>query len=201
MSSEKKELEKIRALLPFYVAGSLLESEKREVEEALQNYPELQKELEEWKRIKESYQELQKDIPEPSFQIYEEILRRVKTRPPSRMWIFMRKRAFRSLEIALILIQFLVILFLGMKVYFSPGYYTLSSPPVYKKEKFTINVIFKETATEREIRKLLLSQKARIVDGPYPSGLYVITVNPEKAARALNVFKKSPLVVMAEKAL
>lgn len=194
MSSEKE----IRDLLPYYVRGLLSEPEKRRVEEALKKDPALREELEEWRALSGAYDLLAAEEKPP-----EDLLLRLKARlrpPRRRIWIFTR-RSFPSFKTLVIVFQFLLIVFLGLKAYYpsSLRYTTLSTPVKEKGE--LINVLFQPQAREKEIRRLLLSVGARIVDGPYPSGLYVIRVNnPGEVPRVLAVFRKSPLVTLAERA-
>ena len=64
-----------------------------------------------------------------------------------------------------------------------------------------INVIFREQATESEIRELLLKINGRIVDGPTRSGLYIVGLKArQQGDSALETLRKSALVKMAEKA-
>ncbi|MBX6423521.1 anti-sigma factor [Thermosulfurimonas sp. F29] len=194
-----REKDDLRALIPLYLAGSLPKEERKRLEEALAGDPELQRELEGWRLLKEAYGDLARTLPGPSSDLYAEIRRRTRGGFGGRVRIFLRRRWRHSWQAVIIVLQLLIIILLGIHSLRSPRYYTLSSP-VCSEKGYRINIVFRQNATEGEIRKLLLSQGARIVDGPYPSGLYVITVPPGEARQALTVFRKSPLVIMAERA-
>ncbi len=194
MSSEKE----IRDLLPYYVKGLLSEPERRRVEEALKKDPALREELEEWRALSGAYDLLAAEERPPK-----DLFLRLRARlhPPRRRIRVFTLRAFPSFKTLVIIFQFLLIVFLGIKAYHpSPLHYTTLSAPVKERGEL-INVLFRPEAREGEIRRLLLSVGARIVDGPYPSGLYVIKVkNPGEVPRVLAVFRKSPLVTLAERA-
>ncbi len=60
-----------------------------------------------------------------------------------------------------------------------------------------LRVGFKPTATEGEIRVLLAGSSASFVSGPGDDGAYIITVPEKNAIRALEVFKGSNIVALA----
>jgi hypothetical protein len=64
----------------------------------------------------------------------------------------------------------------------------------------TINVVFADNATQKEIRELLASVDAQIANGPTSIGLYTIYIkgNETDAKSVINKLKKSTLILLAE---
>lgn len=59
-------------------------------------------------------------------------------------------------------------------------------------------VMFQPTTTERELRRVLQAQGARVVDGPTVTDAYLISVADENRERALQALRKDPAVKLAE---
>lgn len=199
-SYNKKDCESIKYLAPLYVKGTLSDTEKAEFEETIVECQELKDEVERWKAISDAYKSVEEKIPQPSGMLYSRITERIReTKGVSLLERFMPSPRF---SIALIAAQLLIIITLAAYVInLKTGYKTLTAPSITAEAPIKINVIFKENASETEIRKLLLQIDAKIIDGPHSSGLYVIGIAyEERLADALNIFKKSRIVVMAERA-
>ena len=64
----------------------------------------------------------------------------------------------------------------------------------------TINVVFADNATQKEIRELLASVDAQIANGPTSIGLYTIYIkgNETEAKLVIDKLKKSTLILLAE---
>jgi hypothetical protein len=64
----------------------------------------------------------------------------------------------------------------------------------------TINVVFADSATQKEIRELLASVDAQIANGPTSIGLYTIYIkgNEVDAKFVIDTLKKSTLILLAE---
>ena len=64
----------------------------------------------------------------------------------------------------------------------------------------TINVVFADSATQKEIRELLASVDAQIANGPTSIGLYTIYIkgNENDAKSVIDKLKKSTLILLAE---
>ena len=182
--------EKYKEWVPLYVAGILSEEEREEFLRALKECPELTEELQEWQEVSKAYQSLEKrlmdSVPEaPVFQSRTRlriILARIM-RPPLSYWV-------------VIVGQLMLIVVLLWKIFFTPAYYTLTTP---SKKGNRFDVVFKEDAPEREIRRLLLRIGAKIIDGPYPTGVYVITTRKGKGEEVWKALQKSPWVILVEK--
>ena len=59
-------------------------------------------------------------------------------------------------------------------------------------------VMFHPTTTERELRRILQAQGARVVDGPTVTDAYLISVPEENRDRALQALRADPAVKLAE---
>jgi len=59
-------------------------------------------------------------------------------------------------------------------------------------------VMFQPTTTERELRRILQAQGARVVDGPTVTDAYLISVPEENRERALQSLRADPAVKLAE---
>lgn len=59
-------------------------------------------------------------------------------------------------------------------------------------------VMFQPTTTERELRRILQAQGARVVDGPTVTDAYLISVPEENRERALQALRADPAVKLAE---
>lgn len=200
--NSKKELKKV---FPLYVNNLLDNSHKKKFEKYLKEDEEFQKELREWMYIKEAYHLIAKEIPEPSKEVYSKILEKIRENRLQRLCktfvSTFKLLPYPKFSFAVILLQFVIILFLVFYIWFSPRtYYTLSTPVFMEKNLVKINVVFKENAKEKDLRQLLLSNQAKIIDGPYPSGLYVVGIKKENLEKVLKNFEKSNFVEFVEKA-
>ncbi len=204
-SRKRKDYEHIRSLIPLYVKGSLEDKERADVESAIDEYPELKKEVEEWERIQGAYRLMEERLPEPSVDLYSRIINRIEEGREGtfvqrlRQW-FSRFKPSPVLPLALILAQLIIIIAGGVYIVREQtGYRTLSSQGVTQADLIKINVVFNEHATEADIRSLLLELNGKILDGPYTSGLYIIGVPSDGIEAALRKLKDSPIVVLAER--
>lgn len=59
-------------------------------------------------------------------------------------------------------------------------------------------VMFQPTTTERELRRILQAQGARVVDGPTVTDAYLLSVPDENRERALQALRADPAVKLAE---
>ena len=204
-NKKRKDYEHIRSLIPLYVKGNLEDSERAAVEGAIDEYPELKREVEEWKKIQGAYRLIEERLPEPSADLHARIIDRIEREREGtlvqrfREW-FSRLKPSPVLHLAVILAQLVIIIAGGVYIIREQaGYRTLSSEGVVQTDMIRINVVFKEHATEADIRSLLLDVKGKIVDGPYTSGLYIIGVPSDGIEDALRKLKDSPIVVLAER--
>ncbi|MDF2954135.1 MAG: hypothetical protein OD816_001380 [Thermodesulfobacterium sp.] len=200
----KNKIEELKSLLPLYLNKSLENSKKEDIERAIKENMEIQKEIAEWEKIKEAYELIAAEIPKPSERVYSQIVRNIKNNKEKTGIFLHLLQLLRTpgFSFAIIVFQFFVILFLLFHIWLSKEeYHTLSTPLFINKNNIVkVKVIFKEEAKEKEIRNLLLSTDAKIIYGPSPSGLYVISINKNKVSKTLKIFKNSHIVDFVEKA-
>lgn len=196
MTSHKNECDALRESIPLYVKGLLPEARRTEIEEATGRCPELRAEIAYWRTIECAFQEIERTIPEPSPRLYQTIMERVQ-----RPGLFSRFIPSPRVAFAFAVLQFLIIIMLGAYIVQQKAEYkTMSTPSVVSEYAVLINVVFRETATEAEIRELLLKTGGKIMDGPSRSGHYRIGyTSPEHAHAALGIFHNSRNVLLAEK--
>jgi hypothetical protein len=200
MTSYKRDCDALKALIPLYVKGLLNEAQRKEIEEAIDECPSLREEIESWHAVQCAYQSIETSLPQPSGNLYQKIAGRIEgpRKPGLLNWLF----GSPAVSLALVTAQFLLILSLGFYIIQERHEYkTMSAPPIITEDSIRINVIFKEQATESEIRYLLLKINGRIIDGPTRSGLYIVGLKSRpEADSALETLQKSVFVEMAEKA-
>lgn len=82
----------------------------------------------------------------------------------------------------------------------APAFRTLAAPPAAASPDLAVRVVFSPSASERELRHLLLAVGARLEDGPSPAGVYTLEVagGEDAAAAALERLRRDPLVELAE---
>ena len=199
MTFSKEYYEYIKELIPLYVKGLLPESQKAEVQKAADEHAELKIEIDQWKKIHKAYEIIETKIPQPSFALYSRISTRIKEQ--KQPGVFEKFISSKKLAFAFIVGQFLLILALGIYIlHTKPEYSTLSAPPLKIEDSVKINIVFKETATESDIRKLLLQVHGRIINGPSISGLYVIEIPfGEEVDKSLSILQSDKIVEVAEK--
>lgn len=206
LSNNKKDCESIKYLMPFYVKGTLSNSEREEFERALIDCPELNDELKRWQAISTVYTEIEEKLPQPSPLIYSKIAQKIKKKEKvslsERLLASLERLIPRRLSFALIVVQLLIIITLGIyAINLKTEYKTLSAPSTVNESMIRINVVFKENASEGEMRRLLTQINGKIIDGPFASGLYVIGITSnERVEDALDKLKKNNIVIMAERA-
>lgn len=81
-----------------------------------------------------------------------------------------------------------------------PAFRTLAASPAAAGRELAVRAVFSPTASERELRHLLLAAGARFDDGPSPAGVYTLEIGggDEAAAAALERLRRDPLVELAE---
>jgi len=200
MTSSELDLDSIKSLIPLYLKGKLSETEREEVEKALQLHPALREELESWKEIDEAYLIIEKKLPQPGEEAYSKIAQKIREAQRLRWFGWFRLSpaiSFTLITAQLVMIIALLVYFMSMRA----DYRTLAVPSLTERLPVRINVVFRENATEAEIRNLLLQVGGKIIDGPSLSRLYVIGIESAKDwENTLTTLKKSTVIEMAEKA-
>lgn len=199
------------ALLPWYAAGSLRDTERRQVARHLESCASCRRELEELTAMKRRLTATYEAQSAPSAQLARSVMARVaadaratrdRTPHPS-SWLHGMDRWFRSLFLprwvptlaaGLLIVQTGLLLWVGLPPTESEQVSTRS----LDMQTATIAVTFQAAATEEQIRILLLQVRGRIRHGPTAEGLYTIEVPSTDASttqRKVDFLKARPDIV------
>jgi len=206
-------LEELRELIPLYLNNQLSEKEKKEIEDALHQHPELKSELKEFSEIKEIYKEIEKDVPLPSDALFQRVLKNIQPQikfslvPAKKSYLgqiqdFL-KRVLGSPRVSwgIVAVQFAIILLLLIALPKEGPFRTLTSRTPLPAEGIKINVIFDKESKEKEIMDLLIKAGAIIIRGPSPEGLYIIEIERNQdIKRVIEDLKETRIVKFAEMA-
>jgi anti-sigma-K factor RskA len=180
-------------LLPWYVNGTLEESERLQLEQHLAECVQCQREVAWLRTLQEHFAEqAQKDAKSSTGR---RPRRRAETRgsawPVSSAW----KRRGRWLAWVAAM-QAVVILALGVIVFQQRApYRTLSAP----EDKGSLLVVaFDPRTSEAQMRQLVRDQNARIVGGPTEGGAYVLRVPERREAATRKALLASQQVTLVE---
>lgn len=203
--------EKYFDMIPLYMDGLLSSDEKNEFELQLKNDPALKAEVEEFRMLQESYDGLEDDLPEPSDDVFARIMDKIEEAPVTQkektqtfsFFEFLNsvsdyvRPAFTAPKLAwsVAAVQMAVLVILVFSFPDNTKFETLSDPGSKPDTGIHLNVVFEETAMEKEIRVLLSSIDAEFASGPGTGGMYVISLgeNAQKE-KAVEVLKQSGLV-------
>ena len=179
------DIQTVRELLPWYANGTLDEAQRRQVEEAVERSPVLRAELDAWFGVR---QHTKDTLPLPAGDLGWSALRsRIAAEEAGKLVPLPRRQAPRwamptlALAASLVLAQALVI---GVLVREPAGTLVPASGPAATAGTL-LQVTFKPTATEQQVRNLLVSTDAEIVGGPGALGVYTLRVPPGTAATAV----------------
>lgn len=209
MSDESKSPHSIHpaaALLPWYLAGTLEDDERRQVTQHLADCHSCQKELEEVRRLKEGVQDLYSALPGPSPNVLTRVRARIHQEEAASQsvqqnasvsvwetWAASLDTWLRSLfavrwvpamAMAVIMAQTTALLW---SLHLAPvgvddGTGTITGPIVERDIPMAtvplpkIRLAFQETTPEQTIRSILINLDGRIIGGPSPEGVYLVEV-------------------------
>lgn len=160
-------------LLPYYLNGTLTETEVEHVEQALTDYPQLQQELNFLDTLRKQLQSQSDSLSSPGELGLKRLQQQVKKNQPKKL-----VHGWRILAIAasvLLLVQTLVTFQLD-----EPGtYLPASGTPDFEVSGTLVSVTFFPEATEQQIRAVLLQGNSRIIDGPSALGIYQLVIHSE----------------------
>jgi anti-sigma factor RsiW len=180
------------ALLPWYVNGTLSESDRHQLDRHLAICPACRAELEELTHLHSDLATFYAAQPGPTSQVarrvFEAVTREASARRISQAgeqsWLERIDQWFRALFLPRWVPTLAAILLLtqvGLVLW-------LSMPPTKLEEVASrslglqtarLRVVFQSSATEEHIRSLLQIVRGRVVDGPAPDGTYIIEVLAE----------------------
>ena len=218
----------IASLLPGYVAGNLTEEERRQVVDRLAASQTFGNELENVRQLRDNLRKFYDELPGPSPDVFTEVKGRTqgeKTRKGGEkhphvsawrrrgasvetwmQWLFAPRWA-PPMAMFLILGQAALLLWVvgssRVEREKAPGLITgpvieRSVPRATMPNRTKIRLAFHENTREREIRAVIQSLKGRIVNGPSPTGMYVVEVpvgNRAALSRNLQALLGQPDVV------
>lgn len=213
----------IELLIPWYLNGTLEEEQNKKVEEYLEQDRAFKDEVILLNLIKSAVIKTDEIISQeisPQFaKMQESIIQRIdstskiKVDKPllDKLSSFFESFRFPAMNLvpiaALLLIQFAIIVGLIAKLYFEKPdqYTTLSGTESVETIGQKFMVAFDNSATEKEIRDIILDINAKIISGPNRSGIYIIEVkDPENKAAVEDIIKKlrskKEIIKLAEEA-
>ena len=197
MTSPENALEQARELLPWYLNGTLDESQRRLVDEQLAQSPALRAELE-W--LRKLGRDLDETISMPTGDLgLERLMNRIDAEREGKLVPLRRPERPRwfvpalALAATLLIAQTLVIgvLLNDRTEVLKP----LGVPSLVQGS--LLQVQFHPSATEPQIRDLLLAIGGEVVGGPGSLGIYTVRVPVERADEALQRLRAEITIVEA----
>jgi anti-sigma factor RsiW len=193
----------IQALLPWYAAGALDAAETAEVRDHLAACAECQAELAAERRLTEEMRAAELEAGpaggvDASWRRFRQAAAAERPRRPLPAfapgwlrpgWLPL---AFAAQACALVVVG----AFLGRTFAPAPAYHALSAPVPVRQGNAV--VVFRPETPERTLRQILVSGRARLVDGPTDANAYVIATDEAERAAVLARFRARPEVVLAE---
>jgi anti-sigma factor RsiW len=185
------------ALLPWYVNGTLSESDRQQLDRHLATCPACRAELEELARLKSDLRTFYASQPGPSSHAAQRVLATVAREASARRtghtgqqsWLERVDQWFRMLFLPRwvpTLAAILVVTQVGLVLWLSlPS----RKPEVVSSRSVGVqtarfSVVFQTGATEEQIRSLLLLVHGRVIDGPTSGDAYIIEVLAEDESTA-----------------
>jgi anti-sigma-K factor RskA len=201
----------LKYMIPAYLNGTLSPKKRRELEDYLHKNPESQHEMVEFSEITSFYDDKKKEFFPPSDAVYRRIMSNIraetKPKPAAILWQFwtqvkgFSRPLFTSPRVAwaVVAVQLAVILAMALTLPQDNRFKTLSLESATRGNGSIINIVFDQESTEGEIRHILNSIEATIVDGPSMEGLYVIRVQKgREMEETLQELRKTKPVKFAE---
>jgi hypothetical protein len=201
--------EKIRDLLPLYVNKNLPWHQRKVVEFGIYKNPELQEELYLLRELQKTYKEMKEEDPDPSPELFSRVMKETEQYPRQedrssvlRIGDTIRKVLRNPLlgwgaaaVQAAAILMFVCYPGISQKVYD-----TYSSPPPSATAEVRYNIMFRNAATEEEIRSLLLPSGLQIVAGPNEEGLYVLEFRAKEQKKPqIGNLRESDIVLLFKK--
>lgn len=222
----ERDVHPVATLLPWYLAGTLREEERRQVSDHLTECPACRGELQEITWLRGTVDAAYADLPGPSPGLFRRVIARIETealhaadrRVPGAMETALRSffapRWAPVLAGGLIVSQFAILLWLlNVQVVGRQGAggqegTGIQRGPVLERSVpglgTRLRVSFQPDATDRDIQRVLQAVNGRIVDGPLPAGFYLVELpitDPDLVAKLLkDLVSESRVVRVAEPA-
>jgi anti-sigma factor RsiW len=196
-------------LLPWYANGTLAEPDRQRVAQHLESCRDCTRELQDLTDMRRVFAELSRHEAAPSERLARSVMARVAAESGARVrpeqdtsWTTALDRWFRSLLTpqwvptlaALLLVgQMGLLLWVTMPPGGPSEVSTRSVGPPTQAPRIAVR--FQPSATEETIRSLLQRLQARVVDGPTPEGIFIISINSGDPAASLALLREQRDVV------
>jgi anti-sigma factor RsiW len=189
-------------LLPWYANGQLDEADRAIVDAHLTSCAYCRQQLAIERRLIEEFQAIEPEIESGWTRLRgrfasDNPVPTVKASRPARLaeaWAFLTRPAVATLaaaQLAFFIVAGSALLWLSR-----PAYHVLGSPPPAAAGNLII--MFRADATEQDIRDVLKSAGATIVDGPTPANAYVLHVATARRQMALETLQANDNVQLAQ---
>lgn len=203
--------------IPLYINGSLAADEKEVFEQNLKKNSILKHEYMEFYEIDSLFDVLE-EVNELQFeQLFKEILNTLKPQilakkimsdgpKVSRIGDFLKNiYAMPQLGWGMALILFTLLIISSLFSALTkpiPAYLQTDTIQTTSIDYKSVNVVFADNATQKQIRNLLVSLNAQITNGPTATGMYTLFVpgSKNKARSVITTLKKSKFILLAEPA-
>ena len=218
----ERDVHPVATLLPWYLAGTLREEERRQVSDHLGECPACRRELQEVTWLRGTVDAAYADLPGPSPGLFRRVMARIETEElhaagretPGAIETALRRlfapRWAPVLAGGLIVGQFAILLsLLNVQVGGRQGAggqdgTGLQRGPVLERSVpglgTRLRVSFQPDATDQDIQRVLKEVNGRIVDGPSSSGSYMVELpvtDPGQVAKLLKDLASATGVVRA----
>ena len=183
----KYNLDDLRDFAPFYIQGTLSEEEEQGFREGLERYPELRGDLAAYSEIGDFYKEIEGKITPPTQRVFTAIQQNINqddTHPvvqsttgsrieQAKEWM---SELFTVPKIGwgIAAVQCVLIVFLLLPNQREARYETLSSSKPSVVQQITLQLVFDEKTTEKEMRQILNTINGEITGGPSAEGMYQV---------------------------
>jgi len=189
-------------LLPWYANGQLDEADRAIVDAHLSSCAYCRQQLAIERRLIKEFQAIEPKIESGWTRLRGRIasdsqLPTVRAPRPTRLaeaWGFLTRPAIATLaaaQLAFFIVAGSALLWLSR-----PAYHVLGSPP--PAAGGNVVIIFRADATEQDIRDVLKSAGATIVDGPTPANAYVLHVAADRRQMVLKTLQANDIVQLAQ---
>jgi anti-sigma-K factor RskA len=200
--TECKPHDEAEELLPWYANGQLDATDRERVDAHLSSCAHCRRQLELERRLIHGLESIVPEVESGWARLRNRIEARevlwmrkpAKPGPFAQAWDFLTRPAVATVvaaQVAFVVVAGAALVSLGQ-----PAYHTLGSaapPPAGN-----VIVMFRADATELDIRNVLRSAGASLVDGPTPANAYLLHVSPARRQLALRKLQSDDNVQLAQ---
>ena len=200
--TEREPHDEAEELLPWYANGQLDEADRSRVEKHLSSCAFCRQQLVLERSLIDEFQALAPEVESGWARLRNRVASPAPARtfrpkrpgPFAEAWAFLSRPAIAALaaaQVAFVVIAGATLVSLGQ-----PVYHTLGSAPA--PAAGNVVVMFRADATEQDIRNVLRSAGASLVDGPTPANAYLLHVAPTRRQVALKKLQSDDNVQLAQ---